>query len=198
MKGNRQENERFEQPYDFSRGVRGKYAARFTDPALFLRAAAERDVQRELGDVLLRLQNLEATLVAYYALIFHMKPVEAGSAALGLLNEPLDKASTPFWSTFQDDAREQPDARSRQIRRDLSNLFKERGWLIHRSLFDIQEAPPQKLAVVVERLEEIARRTENVTHLIRENLLTTCIRAGKSEDQVTTQIRQVIQEWAAA
>jgi hypothetical protein len=194
---NMSSSERFDREYDFSRGIRGKYAKRFADVPGWLRAVAEHDVQRELGETLLKLQQFEASLVAYHALVLDLKPTEAGKAARKLLDDPTGKRSASFWSQFFESAPTMAEL-DPSLSLELRKLFDERSWVVHRSFHDVEGASPSGLSNVMDRLEQLAAKADFLTLQVYRNLITTCVQAGSSERQVQERAERAIDEWAAA
>ena len=75
--------------YDFSQGVRGRYADRFqgNTRSELLRSAAVLDSQAWLAHSLLSFQTLESYLVAYGAMVLHYEPEAAGKAVTSLMGQ---------------------------------------------------------------------------------------------------------------
>lgn len=169
--------------YDFSGGVRGKYADRFKGTREeFLAAAAAMDRQAWLAHSLVAVQQLEANLVAYWSVALGERPESAGktvSALLELLNpkalkklqRDLDK-HTSVTQTFH---------------QDLRQLINDRNWLVHHSF---HSPSPSRLASIGDRSRELS---DQIFRLLLER----CTSRGMDPTEVTARSHAVVEEWAS-
>lgn len=169
--------------YDFSGGVRGKYAGRFNENRdEFLSAAAALDRQAWLAHSLLAIQQLEANLVAYWSLALDERPVAAGktvSALLELLNpkalRKLERDLNKYTSV------------SSAFHENFHQLIEDRNWLVHHSFHSPSPS----------RLESISDRSRELSDEIYKLLLERCTSKGMDPTEVTARTREVVEEWAS-
>ena len=180
--------------YDFSQGVRGKHAARFStsreepSPA-WLRDAIRYDRQAWISEALRRLQELEGLLVVYRALAFHLEPGDAGRDVSHLLEEPEDEALK----------RISADLEASALLPRLDRLFNERQWLIHRSLYQHpQEADPKAAGRLTARIQKLSADTAEMTNQLRQRILARFLRAGMTQIEFERKAEAVLQQWLAA
>jgi len=186
--------------YDFSQGTRGRHAARFsvsregTAPA-WMREAIYYDRQAWISEALRCLQELERLLVVYHALAFHREPTEAGKEVSQLLEDQegqaLGQISADLAASSQASA---PDLRS-----GLDRLFRERYWLVHRSLRQQAEGADLKSAGgFTSRLQRLSSETANMTEQLRGLILARFERSGMTQTEFERQAETVTQQWLAA
>jgi hypothetical protein len=159
------ENERDMEPeYDFSGGVRGKYANRFkANKDEFLSAAAAMDRQAWLAHSLLAVQQPEANLVAYWALALGERPAIAGRTVSALL-ELLDSRAL---KKLQRDL-DRHTSVSQTFHEEFRQLISDRNWLVHHSFLSPSAA----------RLESISSRSRSLSDQIFTLLLERCTSRG--------------------
>jgi hypothetical protein len=191
------DDDRFDHEYDFSRGVRGKFVQRVGEAPAWVWAVAQQDVQRQLGETLLKLQEFQAWLVAYHALVFGLEPADAGHAAMELMDASVGDQSASLWvPVFKNIPTSGGTAAD--LRAALQKLLQERNWVVHHSFQDVQSASSQELATVATRLAKLADRAEFLRMHLYNGLVRHCERAGTSEHQVRQRVEAAIEEWAAA
>lgn len=178
--------------YDFSKGVRGKYAERLGGPnATWVREMASRDAQRWIAESLRRFQLLEAAFVAYFALLHNQDTDEAGSAASEAIENPRSLA---YASLLQDLSGESGAAPELVVQ--LIKLLNERNWLVHRSFHSTRfEGGPGQF---VERVTESAEAAAAVESEFRRFLLKRCESLGIPLHEAQDRAQAVIEKWAAA
>jgi hypothetical protein len=169
--------------YDFSDGVRGRYATRFgPNREEFLQGAAALDRQAWLAHSLLSVQELESKLVAYWVLALGKKHEEVGRTVSTLL-EALDRR--PF-ATLRRDLGKHTSV-TEGFFEDLVRLIEDRNWLVHRSFHSLSRS----------RLEAIADRSARLSKQLASLLHERCVGKGMDADQVETQANQAVERWAA-
>lgn len=176
--------------YDFSGGVRGKYASRFGDAREdLLRSAAIMDRQVWLAHSLQALQALESSLVAYWALVFETDPRSAGRRVSGLL-EALDKKAL---GTLWKDLRKHTSATD-SFHEELVELLGERNWLVHKSFHETD--PDRDVSMGLERFESIVRRSEDLDDQLTTYLIQRCSDRGMDPSEVRARSEEVVHRWA--
>jgi hypothetical protein len=168
--------------YDFSGGVRGKYAERFrTNREELLGAAAALDRQAWLAHSLLSVQELESKLVAYWVLALGEKPEEVGRTVSALL-EALDRR--PFAALRRD--LDKHTAVTKEFYEDLLRLIEDRNWLVHRSFHSLSSS----------RLQSIADRSARLSEQLVALLVERCAAKGMDAAEVEVRANQVVKRWA--
>lgn len=193
--------------YDFSQGIRGKHAARFSTvppegsrgedapPPAWLRDAIRYDRQAWISEALRRSQELEGLLVAYLALAFHLDPTDAGRDVSSLLEDPEGEAL----ERISADLKARALSPAGDLRRRLDRLFDERNWLVHRSLHQqAEEATPSAAGRFTARLQKISSEAAALTEQLRQLIHAKFVRAGMAESEFEQKAEIVIQEWLAA
>jgi len=184
--------------YDFSQAVRGKHTARFSvspeePPPAWWRDAIRYDTQAWISEALRRSQQLEGLLVAYIALAFHLEPADAGRDVLSLLEDP--EGETIRRMSVDLEARTLSPAGD--LRHRLDRLFRERNWLIHRSLQ--QRVEETKAAGrFAARLQSLCSEAAAMTQQLRQLILARFARAGMTRNEFEQKAEVVIQQWLAA
>jgi hypothetical protein len=183
--------------YDFSGGVRGRYAARIAESAraeLLARSAAQ-DVQVWLTQALTQVQSVEAGVVAFLALVAEETPAEAGESAALMLehsNEPLLAA---FLTDLREHALLAPEFELRLMR-----VVQERNWLVHRSGLGARTALGEARTIlpVLARLEALTDDATFVSRKLRELLEQSLERRGLSRQEIRRKADETIERWIAA
>ncbi len=186
--------------YDFSQGTRGKHAARFAvsreEPAPnWLREAIRYDRQAWISEALRRFQELERLLVIYHALAFQLEPGDAGKDVSHLLEdlegEALSRISTDLAASSQVPAQELQSA--------LDLLFRERHWLVHRSLHQqADEADWKAAGGFTARLQKLSSETAAMTERLQQLILARFRRTGMTQTEFERKAESVTQQWLAA
>lgn len=153
--------------YDFSGGVRGRHAARFSAEGRqeLLRRAAWQDVQVWTTHALVEVQQLEAALFACLHLVLGASPETA-----------LHEVATPGHRV--DDIL-RATAAAGELGSDLRRVLSERHWLMHHSSDDLREAlaAPEGATPLLQRLRTLTAlaasarlRIERLTdgHLVQQ------------------------------
>jgi hypothetical protein len=185
--------------YDFSPGIRGKHAARFSvspgEPApVWLRDAIRYDRQAWISEALRRSQELEGLLVVYLALAFHLEPGDAGRDVSHFLEDPEEEALKRISADLEADGRALGDLRS-----GLDRLVNERLWLVHRSLHQPEaEANPRAAGRLTARLQQLSAETAAMTERLRQLILAKFMRAGMTQTEFEERAESVLQQWLAA
>lgn len=186
--------------YDFSKGVRGKHAARFAvsqgkTPPAWMRDAIHYDQRAWISEALRRTQELETLLVAYLALAFHLDPTDAGRDVSHLLEDPEGEAMKRVTADLA--ARALSPAGDLRLR--LDRLFQERNWLVHRSLRQqAEDASPKAAGQFTERLQKLAAEAASMTENLRPLILARFVRAGMTQIEFERKAKDIIQRWLAA
>ena len=183
--------------YDFSGGVRGRHAARFTaeERDELVRRASSQDVQTWTAYSLLQVQELEAALFTYLVLAEKRSPEQAGAEAVTLLNYKAPVGLGQVLSSL----------RSRGLVLDeldqrLTFVSRERNWLVHRSGVETQGAlaVPEKAVDLLKRLrhlvEEASALTSQITSLVFQHLSDT----GLSNHEIRAREDETRGLWLAA
>lgn len=184
--------------YDFSQGKRGRHAARFSAaregaaPA-WMQEAIRYDRLAWISEALRHIQELEALLVVYYALAFHLDPAEAGKDVSHLLEDPEGEAL----SRISADLAEKSPAR--ELQRGLDRIFRERNWLVHRSFHQRAEESDLKSAgEFTARLQKLSLEASAMRERLQELILDRFRRAGMTETEFEQRAESVTQRWLAA
>jgi hypothetical protein len=186
--------------YDFSQGTRGKHAARFSvsreEPTPgWMREAIRYDRQAWISEALRRFQELERLLVIYYALAFHLDPADAGKDVSHLL-EDLDEESLSRIIADLAGSSHGPD---RELQSRLGRLFRERNWLVHRSLHQqAEEADREAAGGFTSRLQRLSSETAALTERLQQLILARFKRAGMTQTEFERRAESVTQQWLAA
>ena len=186
--------------YDFSQGMRGKHAARFSvsreeEAPAWMREAIRYDRQAWISEALRRFQELERLLVVYHALAFHLDPAAAGRDVSHLLEE-LDGQALGRISA---DLAANSPAPARDLQSELDHLFRERHWLVHRSLHQQPDEADLKTAGwFTARLQKFSAETATMTQRLRGLILAKLRRAGMTETEIEREAEAVTQRWLAA
>ena len=190
----KRDSERQPPRYDFSGGVRGKYAKRLGGPnAPWVAELARKDAQRWIAETLLRFQRVESRLVAYFGVV-HAKPAkEAGHAAYDALENPNSSFLRTLWSDVSAD-----HELSEDLRRDLMALLSDRNWLIHKSFFALDQSGAQSTRDPLGRVEAAVATAERAERSLQKLFLKKCQTLGFSETKAEEKAQEMIQQWAAA
>lgn len=185
--------------YDFSGGIRGKYASRFRQRGerwedLFKPAAAH-DAQTWLSYSLLRVQQLEGALVTYLSLAWQESPENAGKKAAALVEKTTGKMWIRLLTELQQEGLKQADFEKR-----LRDVLNERSWLVHRSGFETEAAlsNPTDAVALVERFERLAEEAGSLREQIQRLLDQRLHKLGLSSKEIEKRREDVIQRWRAA
>jgi len=182
----------------FSQGARGKHAGRFSvapgEPAPeWLRNAIFFDRQAWISEALRRFQELEGLLVVYLSLASPLEPAAAGRDVSRLLEDPQEDALRRISSDLGANGPAPGDLRS-----GLYRLLSERGWLVHRSLRQPEDADTRAAGRFTERLQKLASDTADMTERLQQLILAKFMRAGMTQTEFEQQAESVIQQWLAA
>jgi len=186
--------------YDFSQGTRGKHAARVSasrkEPAPgWLREAIRYDKQAWISEALRRFQELEKLLVVYHALAFHLEPAEAGKDVSHLLEDLDGEALTRITADLAASS-QGPD---RELQSALNQLFRERNWLVHRSLHQqVDEADFKVAGGFTARLQRLSSETAAMTERLQKLILARFRRTGMTQTDFERKAESVTQQWLAA
>ncbi|MBI4409196.1 MAG: hypothetical protein HY561_05780 [Gemmatimonadetes bacterium] len=183
--------------YDFSGGVRGKYAEAYAKRVRFPGQSGltlRLDVEAWLGHALTQAQALEATLVAYVALAHARSPQRAGKEVAAL----VEVGRSPLWRSFLADIRRYRF--DSELASGLRDFFKERDWLVHRSWFEYggAELSAGSANRLANRLERFARKAALLEQTCYEFLLKILTERGMSEQEVARRAAAVRERWLAA
>jgi hypothetical protein len=186
--------------YDFSQGTRGRHAARFsvspTEPAPgWLQEAIRYDRQAWISEALRKLQELESLLVVYHALAFHLEPADAGKDVSHLLEdldgEALNRISADLMASSQ--------APAQELQSGLDQLFRERHWLVHRSLHQqADEADWTAAGGFTARLQRLSSDTAAMTERLQKLILDRFRLTGMTQTEFERKAESVTQQWLAA
>lgn len=177
--------------YDFSGGVRGKYAARFRESRQeLLSSATALDRQAWMAHSLLAFQAFESWLVAYRTLVFGEDPESAGKTVSALLEALDDEPLDSLWR----DLREHTSV-SESFREDLLELVADRNWLVHWSFHDlgVSEDGPE----IMRRFESIVERSAHLSEQLSSSLLQRCMGKGMERSEVEERTEEIVSRWAA-
>lgn len=186
--------------YDFSQGTRGKHAARFSvspeeSVPGWLREAIRYDKQAWISEALRKLQELERLLVVYHALAFHLEPVDAGKDVSHLLEDLSGEAL----SRISADLAASSQAAARELQSGLDQLFRERNWLVHRSLHQQADEGDRKAAGgFTARLQRLSSDTATMTERLEELILARFRLNGMTQIEFERKAESVTQQWLAA
>src|SRR6185295_2333067 len=179
--------------YDFSQGTRGKHASRFSvspeEPAPgWLREAIRYDRQAWISEALRRFQELERLLVVYHALAFHLEPADAGKDVSHLLEDLEGKAL----SRISADLAASSQVPDRELQSSLARLFRERHWLVHRSLHqDVDETDREAAGGFTARLQRLSSETAAMTERLQKLILARFRRIGMTQTEFEQQAESV-------
>jgi len=180
--------------YDFSEGVRGKYAARFATVApKWIEAAAEHDTRVWLGQALLNLQELEATLVAYMALVFNLEAKAAGRVTVELIESPAGETFQKFWH----DLAQVTDV-SPELGRRIEQVLTRRNWIVHHLFTQLESSSLDATKNLVRQLQTTAAEAADVNRTVYGALLRRCAAVGISGHEAQSKAGTIIHQWAAA
>ena len=185
---------------DFSRAVRGKHAKRFAvsrdePPPPWLRDALRYDRQAWISEALRHCQKLEGLLVAYLTLAFQLEPADAGKDVSLLLEDRKDKTLR----RVSRDLSLRAQSSTGDLKRRLDHLFRERNWLIHRSLQQQSEgATPRSAGRFTARLQELSSEAAALTEELRQLIVARFERVGISQTEFEEKAQDAIQQWLAA
>jgi hypothetical protein len=180
--------------YDFSGAKRSKYAARLSDSQRqqLLHRSAALDAQYWLGHTLQRIQQLEATLVAYLTLALERSPDVASEEAAGLLDGQKVSILRRLISKMKPSGLDWEDR--------FRKVMDERSWLIHKGGFALasEQNEPDTTARAVQRLAATAREATALGDRLRSNLEAHLGEAGITAEEVRKRTDEVIHRWLAA
>lgn len=181
--------------YDFSGGVRGRHAARFTASerdALFRRSAGQ-DLQSWTMLALYEVQALEAALFAFLVIAGTRPADDALAKAAALLDRGEARSLTDMLPSARHGGLEEIDGR-------LTSVAAERAWLVHRSGFVSHAAlsEPEKAAALVDRLRRLVREARELEVRIDSLIAQHLSRAGLSEEEASTRRNDLVELWQAA
>ncbi len=186
--------------YDFSQGVRGKHAARFSvppdePPPAWMGDAIRYDRLAWVSEALRRTQELEGLLVVYLALAFRLEPIDAGRDVSHLLEDPEGEAFRRVSAGLEADTR----SANGDLRRRLDYLIDERHWLVHRSLHEpVEEATPKAAGRFTARLQELSSDAAALTEELRQLIVAKFVSAGMTRNEFERKAEVVIRQWLAA
>lgn len=176
--------------YDFSRATRSKYATRLgaEDRKELLRRSAALDAQYWFGYALQRVQELEATIVAYLSLAHDRTPEIAGKEAAALLEGEDAEALSHLTAALSSSSDR------------FQKVMGERSWLIHKAgiVLDSARTAPEMLADAVERFAAMAREATDLGDGLRAHLEDSLAVSGLSCEEVRQRTDEVIHHWLAA
>lgn len=181
--------------YDFSGGIRGRHAARFTPTERedLLRQAAGQDLQTWTMLALYEVQALEAALFSLLVLAADRSPDEALVTAAALINGGEPRIFDEALSSTRCHG-------LNEIGRRLASVAAERAWLVHRSGFVSHAAlsDPEKATALVGRLQHIAAEARQLKARVDSLVAQHLSHAGLSEEEAITRRNDVIELWQAA
>jgi len=181
--------------YDFSGGIRGRHAARFTADerdALYGRAAVE-DVQTWTMISLYEVQALEAAFFSVLRLAENRSPDEAliGAAALLTVGE-----AQVLGGEFATELRQ----RFAGLDQRLKLVAKERSWLVHRAGFEgyalrsrVDSAP-----ALLERLQRLVAEARELRSHVESLVGQHLSDAGVPAEEAITRRNDAVEQWKAA
>ncbi|MBI4409346.1 MAG: hypothetical protein HY561_06530 [Gemmatimonadetes bacterium] len=180
--------------YDFSKGIQGRYAGRFADVAPdWIRSAAVYDAQWWTGQALATAQLLEATIVAYLALVHRLDTKRAGALASRILEAPEAKKFAAFWRHLRTSSHAGVEFESR-----LKEVLNERNWVVHKSFHDFALESVDDTKRLIERLRHIFTESATLNSELHALLLERCAAAGMARTEAERRAGEVVREWAAA
>jgi hypothetical protein len=141
----------------------------------------------------MRLQKLEATLVAYFSVVQQKPLLEAGQAASDVLEDPKSPLSDVLWA----DVRSHPDVAG-GLRATFLTLLTERTWFIHKSSFALSQHPPAGQSDPLLRIERAVSIAETAEQSLEDFFFKRCQHLGFSRHDAETKAQRVIEQWAAA
>jgi hypothetical protein len=157
--------------YDFSGGVRGKYADRFARGIRVREvgsadAVAEADAAQRVAQTLAASQELELTVALFLAASARWEP----SKAVSSLRNALHHSSTSEWESLLRRAA-QPHAYE-QLAQQLDQFAKQKEWLVHSCFVWLEAAHHRQaeLESTFNRLEELTSTTATLHETFRQML----------------------------
>jgi hypothetical protein len=174
--------------YDFSGGVRGRHAARFTAQEredLFRRAAVE-DVQTWTMSSLYEVQALEAAFFSLLVLAENRSPDEAATGAAALLT--------------RGEAGTLGEELAGVLRQRLKFVATERNWLVHRGVFEAHTALSRadKAPALLERLQHLVTEARELRSHVESLVAQHLSAAGMSAEEAITRRDDTVGLWQAA
>ncbi len=186
--------------YDFSQAVRGKHAARFAvspdePPPAWFRDAIRYDRQAWISEALRRSQELEAVLVAYLTLAFHLEPEAAGRDVSYLVEDPKREVLR----RINEDLETRSLSLTVDLRNRIEDYLRERSWLVHRSLHhQVDEESMTAAKRIPARLRKLSSDASALTEQLWELILARFVRSGMTQVEFEQQAESVIDQWLAA
>lgn len=179
--------------YDFSGGVRGRHAARFTavERDELVRRATIQDVQNWTANALLQVQELEAALFTYLVLAENRSPQQAGAEAVSLLDPRDVTAPGEVLSTLRGHG---------LLLSRLTFVAKERNWLVHRSGVESQAAlsAPEAALELLNRLEHLVAEASSLKAQVATLVSQHLSEDGLSNQEIITKADETRDLWLAA
>lgn len=194
------DNWELQDEYDFSRGVRGKHAGRFSfapadEPPSWLRDAAHYDGQSWMSETLRRAQDLEGLFVAFLVLSSHLEPAEAGDQVA----ESLEQPNLGALRRVLEELGNGPIAVPANLMGRLEDVVRRRNWLVHKSL-QLRAAgmEPDSLREFVMRLQQLSRDLASLHALLEELMKARLLQQGMTEPEFHAKRGEALRKWIAA
>ncbi|HEX8363588.1 MAG TPA: hypothetical protein VF613_25935 [Longimicrobium sp.] len=181
--------------YDFSGGVRGRHAARFTARErddLFRRAAVE-DVQTWTMISLYEVQALEAAFFGLLVLTENRSPDRAAAESAALLTSG---EAQPLGEELASVLRQ----RVGELDRRLGFVARERNWLVHRGVFEGHSAlsHADRAPALLERLQHLVADARELRSHVEALVAQHLSEAGMSAEEAITRRDDTVGLWQAA
>jgi hypothetical protein len=189
MKGHDQADDDMLPEYDFSNGIRGAFAGRWTEEqrAQILRDAIEGSARTWYRFALERVRALEAALFTHNVFTArHLRVRELG---------PSDTRA--FRALVRLAAELEPDALPQAIRERLSDLAVECHWAYWHGHEGTVGGPAERLAHV-QRLERLGREAEALVPKVNASIQQHLARSGFSEQEIEQRTEETARLWLAA
>lgn len=183
--------------YDFSRGVRGRHAARFTAQAreTLVRSAAAQDVSTWIAKCLSEVQTLELALFLYLYLALDNAPEVAGPQAVTVLE---GRPSTHLGELVADLRLAGVDAG--RLEQRFRALAHERSWLVHRSGYQSQAATSSEHGSLplLQRLESLSEEASALRVELERLVEQELVHRGLSRSEISRRTSEAAERWLAA
>jgi hypothetical protein len=178
--------------YDFSGGVRGRHAARFTasEREDLCRRAAVEDLQTWTMLALYEVQALEAAFFALLVLADNRSPAEALGAAAALVSGGETRISGDVLSSTRRLGLDDLNGR-------LTFVAAERAWLVHRGGYASHAAlsDPEKAPAVVDRLQRLGTEARGLKARVESLVAKHLSEAGLSDQEAITRRNDTVDLW---
>jgi hypothetical protein len=195
---NRDDEDDIPAEIDFSRGVRGKYAARYRNGIVLMERAQDPiglyEMQSRLGRALLSTQAFEGVLVAYLALVRDLSPQNAATETKSVLEFSVSSYLEELLNEWSVHTTSSPPIHER-----MDGFFRERNWLVHQSWRDVNPSTSvdEHRALAV-RLEALTDEATFLGSSLDAMMSRTLEERGLTGSEISARTRKVLDHWAAA